>query len=45
MTLLLLVVILAPMMLCCKPIVAGCTHKEPSEEEIEFVNIDRMDGE
>lgn len=45
MTLLLIVIVLIPLMLCVKPIVAGCTNKEPSEEEIEFVNIDRQDGE
>ena len=45
MTLLLLVVVLIPFMLCTKPIIAGCTHKENSDEEIEFVNIDRQDGE
>jgi len=45
MTLLLLVVVLIPFMLCVKPIVAGCTHKEHSDEEIEFVNIDRQEGE
>jgi hypothetical protein len=28
MTLLLIVVILCPLMLCVKPIVAGCTYKE-----------------
>jgi hypothetical protein len=45
MTLLIIVVILCPLMLCVKPCVAGCTYKEHEDEEIEFVNINRGDGE
>jgi len=32
-------------MLCVKPIYAGCTYKEHEDEEIEFVNIERGEGE
>jgi V-type H+-transporting ATPase subunit a len=44
MALLIIVVLLVPVMLCTKPIIAGCTtHDAEDDEEIEFTNINRGD--
>ena len=45
MALLLIVLVLVPIMLCTKPIIAGCsTHDDhDDDDEIEFTNINRDD--
>lgn len=43
--LVIIVVILVPVMLCTKPIIAGCSqdHSDEDQDEIEFTNINRGD--
>jgi len=45
MALLLIVIVLIPIMLCTKPIIAGCSDHDDhdDEDEIEFTNINRGD--
>lgn len=40
-TLLAIVVILVPLMLCVKPCIALCSKHEEEDDEIEFTNINR----
>ena len=46
-SLLAVVVILIPVMLCTKPIIAGCftDHDDSDRDEIEFTNINRGDND